>query len=110
MKYTIEGFSQEKAVEFELDIEDLMILRWFVDFSPKMTQKQIEDETYYWVNYKAILEDMPILGFKTKDRVYRKMKKMVEKKLLKHSTFKNADGTYSYYAFSDNYEILVGGR
>ena len=31
MKYTIYGFSQEKAIEFGLDDRDLMLLRWFVD-------------------------------------------------------------------------------
>ena len=108
MKYTIEGFSQEKAIEYGLDIEDLIILRWFVDFSPKMSQKQINDSIYYWINYQAILKDLPILGFKTKDRLYRKLKVMVEKDILKHVGVKNKDGSFSYYAFSTKYEELVG--
>ena len=31
MKYTIMGFSQKAACEFNLDLIDLVILRWFVD-------------------------------------------------------------------------------
>lgn len=108
MKYTIEGFNQEKAIEYGLDVEDLIILRWFVDFSSNMSQEQIDGENYYWIKYKAILNDLPILGFKSKDRLYRKMKEMTNKGILKHKEIKNQDGTFSYYAFSDKYIELIG--
>lgn len=108
MKYTIEGFSQEKAIEYGLDFEDLIILRWFVDFSPKMSQKQIDNYTYYWINYQSILKDLPILGFRSKDRLYRKLKNMTDKNILKHKGIKNKEGSFSYYAFSDNYNKLIG--
>ena len=41
MKYTIHGFSQQKAIELGLDDRDLMILRWFVDYKDtgKMVKK-----------------------------------------------------------------------
>ena len=32
MKYTIMGFSQIQAIEYNLDLIDLMLIRWFVDF------------------------------------------------------------------------------
>lgn len=107
MKYTIEGFSQKKAIEYGLDIEDLLILRWIVDFFPKMSSITIENETYRWINYQKILEDMPILKFNTKDRLYRKLKHMANKGILKHKCIKNNSGTFSYYAFGDNYTEMV---
>lgn len=110
MKYTIEGFSQEKAIEYGLDVEDLLILRWFTDFSPRMTQKNIDNEIYYWVNYKSILEDMPIFNFTSKDRLYRKMKEMTNKNILKHKNIKNSDGSFSYYTFDSNFENLISNR
>ena len=41
MKYTILGFSQRKAVELGLDLKQLLILRWFVDYkdTDKMSYK-----------------------------------------------------------------------
>ena len=32
MKYTIEGFSQRNALAMKLSLEDLLFLRWFIDF------------------------------------------------------------------------------
>lgn len=108
MKYTIEGFSQEKAIEYGLDIEDLVILRWFVDFCSRIPSKEIDGENFFWINYQAILTDMPILGFKTKDRLYRKLKNMVDKGVLTHQNLKNSEGNFSYYGFGEKYQELVG--
>ncbi len=107
MKYTIEGFNQGEAIKYGLNVEDLMILRWFVDFSPKMDKRQIEEKIYYWVKYQQILEDLPIMNFKSKDRLYRKMKKLTEKGILIHNEIRNKDGTFSYYGFGENYQALV---
>ncbi len=108
MKYTIEGFSQEKAIELGLDLEDLLILRWIVDFSPKMSKQVIEGKEYFWVKYQALLQDIPILNFKSKDRLYRKMKSLVNKNILLHKNIKNTNGNFSYYAIGDSYSLLIG--
>ncbi|CEN74870.1 Uncharacterised protein [[Clostridium] sordellii] len=49
MEYSIHGFSQEKAIELELDDRDLLILNWFVKFkdSERMISKIISDDKYY---------------------------------------------------------------
>lgn len=107
MKYTIEGFNQEKAIELGLDLEDLMILRWIVDFSPKMTKKIIDNKEYFWINYQSILEDMPILNFKSKDRLYRKLKEMANKGILIHKGIKDKEGSFSYYTYGEQYNLLV---
>ncbi len=62
MKYTIEGFSQEKLVELNLDLTDAVILRWFVDLkdSGKMYSEIKENDKYYWLKYDAVIEDLPI--------------------------------------------------
>ena len=72
MKYTIHGFSQSKAVELGLDNDDLLILRYFIDFkdSGSMVSTIVDDKTFYWVKYEAILEQLPILKLK-KDSLYR---------------------------------------
>lgn len=107
MKYTIEGFNQAKAVELGLCVADLIILRWFVDFSgtEKMVKRIIDGREYYWIKYEGLLEDLPILSI-TKDTLYRRLKGLVEKEVLEHITLKEA-GTYSFYKLGKNYLALV---
>lgn len=107
MKYTIEGFSQEKLIEFGLDVNDAIILRWFIDFKDtgKMSSEIIENDKYYWINYEALLRDLPIMNIK-KDTLYRRLKKMESVQILKHFT-KKQGGTYSMYAVALNYCQLI---
>ena len=53
MKYTMLGFSQKSSDELGLDILDLAILRWFIDFknSGTMKVKRLQGENYYWISY-----------------------------------------------------------
>jgi len=72
MRYTIEGFSQTEAIKFRrtetvkrknprtgvyedketvvtLDCTDLVILRWLVDFWPRMIKVEIGGGQYAWL-------------------------------------------------------------
>lgn len=110
MKYSIEGFNQEEALKMginniRLDVIDLVILRWIVDFQPKMTKKIIEGEEFFWIKYQALLDALPILNF-NKQNLYRRLKKMCDMKVLKHKNVRN-NGNFSYYSFGENYIRLV---
>lgn len=128
MRYTIEGFSQAEAIKFRcteivkrknqrtgeyeekettvtLDCNDLLILRWFVDFYPNMIKVEISGCQYAWVSYKDLIKDMPLLGFK-KGMLALRLKKLVNFGILTHKTVKK-DGTFSYYGFGPNYGRLV---
>lgn len=107
MEYSIHGFSQEKAIELELDDRDLLILKWFVKFkdSERMISKIISDDKYYWIKYDGVTEDIPITKMK-KDTVYRRLKKMCKIGILKYKTVK-IGGSYSYYALGRNYKLLI---
>ena len=63
MKYTMLGFSQQIAADYGLDLNDLAILRWFVDFkeSGNMRSMEIDRNVYYWVLYEKILEELFII-------------------------------------------------
>ena len=108
MKTTIHGFRQEKLVLYGMDNDDALILRWFVDFkdSGKMASKIIDDDKYYWIKYEGLLEDLVILKLKTKDALYRRLKKMEKNKILKRQTVKE-NGTYSFYTLGENYRYLI---
>jgi uncharacterized phage protein (TIGR02220 family) len=118
MRYTIEGFSQTEAVKFRrieivngkekvvtLDCTDLVILRWFVDFWPNMMKVEIGGRQYAWLSYKALIEDMPLIGIK-KGMLALRLKKMVDFGILTHQTVKSG-GTFSYYGFGPEYARLV---
>ena len=112
MKNTIEGFNQKNAICIGLKSDDLLVLRWLVDFShsPKMKKKMIGKDVYYWVDYQAILKDLPILQI-GKYQLQRKIfKRLVDTKVLKHRRVTKSGhggGTYSYYAFGESYDLLI---
>lgn len=111
MKYTIFGFSQSKAVEFGLDLIDLQLLRWFVDFrqTDRMYSKILDDKEYYWINYQAVIEDLPILCIASKDALYRRFKKLVNCGVLQHRHCKQ-QGSFSYYTIGANYCVLLSDQ
>ena len=84
LKFTFMGFLQSKAIEMNLDDKDLSILRYFIDFkdSGKMVMKIINDKPFYWLKSDALIEELPILGIKSKDVLRRRLKKLVEANVL----------------------------
>lgn len=108
MKFTIMGFSQEKMIEFKMDLTDALILRWFVDFKDtgKMYSEVIEKDKFYWVNYKdGLLKDIPIINI-DKVSIGRRMKKMSENGILKQY-IKKEGGTFTMYCLGDKYSLLI---
>lgn len=118
MKYTLEGFSQEAALSMQatvtengepktikLDIIDLNILRWFVDFYPVMKKTIIDGKEYAWLDYTAFIEDMPLLSLSNQS-LYKRCRKMVQLGILTHKTVR-AKGTFSYYGFGPKYQLLI---
>lgn len=98
MKYTVEGFNQEKMVEAGLDCTDAMLLRWFVDFaiSGRMKEKMINGKSYYWVLYRHVIEDLPLARINDKTALSKRFKKLVSAHFLDH-IFVKEGGSYSYF-------------
>lgn len=89
-----------------------MFLRWFVDFShsPKMKKKLIDGDVYYWINYEAVLKDLPILNVGKYQLRRRILEHLVDTKVLKHKQVREKGpngGTFSYYAFGEAYDLLI---
>lgn len=119
MKYTIDGFGQEAALNMratitedgrtktiKLDCTDLLILRWIVDFYPNMHKTIIDGAEYAWVSYDALLEDMPLLDI-SKRALFSRFKKMEQLGILTHKTV-TSKGTFAFYGFGENYKRLTG--
>lgn len=123
MRYSILGFSQKMVCSLtktikrdgkadsvlKLDMTDLLILRQLADFpNRKKTKKQIvDDKLFFWVDYKELLEELPILDIK-KQALRDRLDKMVELKVLEKVVV-NFDrlGSATCFRMGDNYETLL---
>lgn len=107
MQFSFLGFSVKKTMEFELDVKDLAILRYFQDFmkSGKMNYEEVDGVKYYWISYKNISEEMPFLGL-GKRTIMMRMFKLRDLGLLSHYT-KKEGGTFSFYTLGDKFNDLL---
>lgn len=108
MKFTFMGFSQAKALELGLDDKDLAILRYFIDFkdSGAMAIKIINDKPYYWLKYESLLNELPILGIRSKIALRRRLKTLVDSGVLDFELVKEG-GTFSFYGVGEKYKELI---
>lgn len=108
MKYNIMGFYQPRAVELGLDSNDLLVLRWFVDYrdTNKMRQIVINNKVFYWVNYATVLEELPVLKVSKQTLARRYFGNLVRANVLEHERVTEG-GCFSYYCYGLNYDTLV---
>jgi uncharacterized phage protein (TIGR02220 family) len=108
MKYTIEGFDQERLIELSIGLDEAVILRWIIDFSHTEDMVKIyeDNRVWYWVKYSGILKDIPIIA-SSKKTIQRKLYNLVKSGVLEHKTIKKK-GTFSYYSINEDvYKTLV---
>ena len=107
MQYNFLGFSVSKMMELNLDMKDMAILRYFVDFKEtgRMNYEIVEGEKYYWINYSSIEREMPHLGL-GKRAIMLRMLKLRDLGILLHYT-KKEGGTYSFYNLGTKYNELI---
>lgn len=112
MKNTIIGFSQEKLIQLKdndkgikIDCVDLVILDWFVFFTPNMQNININGKTYYWLSYSKMTKDLPFLDLSKRSFADR-LKKMCELNIL--CFFLNKEqGNTTFYGFGNVYFELI---
>ena len=118
MKNSIEGFSQAYAMTLKKEVEqngklvtrkvdctDLVILRWLVDFYPKMRTMDVDGERYVMLTFGKLQKDLPLLDI-SKRALSERLQKLVDFKILKYKFIKDG-GTFSLFAFGENYINLV---
>lgn len=115
MKYTIHGFSQAEAVKLGLNNDDLLILRWFVDFTPSKDIKSclIKGKPFYWINYHHIIEGLPILQ-KTEQSISKyNIQRLLDAGVLVREIRLNApeiehrSGKTAWFGFGEKYSLLT---
>lgn len=98
----------EKQVEIKLDLQDLLILKQIADFPNRkaITKVIIQDEIFFWVSYKQLIEELPILDI-GKQALSDRLDKMSKLGLLKR-TFQTIGGNsnMTFFKMGDAYESL----
>lgn len=112
MKYTINGYSQEKLIEYDIDLSSSLILRVIADMytsnGQKLEYKMLNDDKYMWCTYGYLLEQIPILG--TERTLIRKIDSLIEKNILKKIILPQRNGKtgrYLYISLGENYQSLT---
>ena len=107
MQSTVHGFSQKNLIKLGLDLCDAIILRYFIDCKEhkKMRTKVIDRNTYYWVRYDKVLEDLPLLRMK-KYTIQSRFFKLRDLGVITHYVLREG-GTYSYFGIGENYINLI---
>lgn len=109
MKLEIMGFSQQGLMDLGLGIEDAMLLRWFVDFQGSSRMKPIADpetgKTYHWVNFRKVVEDLPVIT-KSDRWISERFNKLVTCGLLEKYSTTSAIGRVSAFRIAENEDYL----
>lgn len=67
-----------------LDIVDAAIFDYVSTFFLSSRIEKMKDEhgTWYWVEYSKVADDMPMLGIKSRDGIYRRIRKLIDAGIL----------------------------
>ena len=109
IKFSVMDYFQGAALEYELDIKDLIILKWFSDYAMTgdMIHKEFNNVVYYQVKHQAIIDQLPILAINSRRIIGRRLQEMVNKQILLKEIDSDANGTYVYYAMGPLYKNLL---
>lgn len=113
MRYSIFEFSQEKLIEYGLDVTDALILNWFSQFySCGMEKISLNDENdktkfFGWVKISKVVEDIPVIGIATERGIRNRFDVFVEKGILERKTLSTHNGKKSYYRTTEIYNSLI---
>jgi len=109
MKFELFGFNQGKALEYNLTIEDLLLLDYVWDMIASPTMQHIVDDgvAYVWLQHDRILADLPILNISNRSLI-NYLNKLKDLGLLAVKTVHNDSlrGSKSYYAITEKCEGL----
>lgn len=68
----------------ELDIIDAAILDFITSFfnSTKIEKMTDENGDWYWISYQNVADQMPIIGIKSRDGIYRRIRNLIDEGIL----------------------------
>ncbi len=112
MKYYI-NINQKAAIENfpDLDIIDLTIFEYIRSIvtspSEDMLRINIDDKIYTWINYKKLLENMPLLKFKTPRSLRNHIENIVTAGLLERQIQNETLINKAYFRLLPKADLLI---
>jgi hypothetical protein len=103
--YNQNGFNLENARKMELNAEDLMILRWFLDFYPLMEKVCNDNKEYGWVHYGYLLHNLQIIYCK-EESVAKRFNRYCELGLIEKIVKNTTKGRKAYFRAVANITLL----
>jgi len=108
MKHSI-YINQRSCIEngFDLDIIDLAIFDVMVFFanSPKCKTMVSEGKIYYWFSWKLFVNELPLIGIKTRDGIRKRILNLRNAQLIEpHED--NQLKAMSWYCFGEKYDLM----
>ena len=105
MRYSILGFNQEKVMQTQLDMTDLMLLNYILTAcgSPVMKHMLTKDgKPLVWINHKKLSEDLPILRL-SEGSLRNRIAKLKQDGYLYSETVagESKRGTKTYYGLTE---------
>jgi hypothetical protein len=111
MRYSVFGFSQEKLVEYGLDVSDALILDWFQGFfTTGMQKRDINGKIFGWVKYSAIIHDLPVLNISSERAIQNRFENYVHKGLLEKDFSFSQMGKRTWFATTPRFEELFNSQ
>ena len=109
MKYTINGFNQEKLLELDIDIKLIFLLKYIQVCCSldKMYKKEFDNRIYTWIKYDGFLKEYPILKISSTKQLGVYISKLKEKGLINLIIDKTPQGTFSYICITDKFMTLT---
>lgn len=110
MKLEIMGFSQQGLMDLGLDNTDAVLLRWFVDYQGTQRMKAVpnpeDGKVYFWVNFRKLCEDLPIIT--QSDRwMARRFDKLVSAGVLAKYSAVGPIGKFSAFRIGDGDQYMT---
>lgn len=116
MRFSVFAYSQEKLLEYGLDVTDALILDWFANFFiGKMEKRIFKDSSdssriFGWIKISKIMEDLPVIGITSEKGIRRRFDAFVEKGLMQRETIITQGGKRSYYRTTELYDTLLNTK
>lgn len=105
--------NQQAAVESGLDVDftDLIIFDYIKDFanSSKIMRVQIGERQYFWLSHTKIMEDLPLLGIKTKMGIMKRLERLINAGLLLKAP-ESQQAQKSLYCFGPLYDVMISAE
>ena len=98
----------EKLEKLVLDTNDLLILKFIVGVgSSDKAIKEKGNESFFWVNYNALLNEYNGLLFLSKSALQVRLNKYVMMGLVERKCIKNEEGSFSFFKLTGIVKLIV---